>query len=78
MNDRVGEGGMESKPAAVIVFNEDGEIENIYCFDDHNDAVDTWQALYGKKPVVLSACQRFEQGQKPALESDIPTQPALL
>lgn len=56
------------KPATLVVFNEYDEIESVWTFDDHNDAVDMFDTLreqgkgfvMGDVPVI-----HFSPGNKP-------------
>lgn len=56
---------MALKPAVIVAFNSEDEIERVMFFHDHNDAVTVW-ADSGLKNAVLTVVEIYEQGQLPA------------
>lgn len=58
----------ELKQAVVIIHNRrTHEVERVMCFEDHNDAVDVWEAYVGHLTsyASMAVVEHYSQGQKP-------------
>ena len=53
------------KPAVIITFDDDDEIDRVMFFQDHNDAVLVW-ASGGLNNATLTRVEVFAPGQLPA------------